>query len=321
MKRRWKSLLAAMLIGSMLVNGALPVSAASQPTVGPNEAGSAGYYSKAVGSDEVTYHPPVSVSNGVLQGHEGISGLEMGSEAAPNSVIGPDTRMEVENTLTAPYRSIAVVVTEWPHQGNTVGTAFFIGPDVLATAGHNLFDPTYREWASKVTVYPGATRGVQYFGYANHTNLTIGGEWGDYGNKMDDWGLIHIDSNLGNTTGWMSTRAWTLNEVIGRSCMVTGYPEDLMNEDKSQGKDRIMYTGSGQIIGESFRALPAFSHDVDTEKGDSGAPVYGYAPNSNILVVYGIHNNGRYDNYEDYMYNHAVLINDWLFGAFVDATN
>ena len=55
------------------------------------------------------------------------------------SVIGPDNRIRITSTDRYPWRVHASLLITARDGSTWLGTAFFIGPRILATAGHNLF--------------------------------------------------------------------------------------------------------------------------------------------------------------------------------------
>src|SRR5215218_6917499 len=71
------------------------------------------------------------------------------------AVIGTDNRKPVQDTTTYPHSAIADLSMKFPDQWYQ-GTAWFIGPYTLMTAGHNVFaaDPNHPSygWAEIIEV-------------------------------------------------------------------------------------------------------------------------------------------------------------------------
>jgi V8-like Glu-specific endopeptidase len=119
------------------------------------------------------------------------------------SVIEEDDRRRVTNTDAYPWRVHASLRITARDGSRWIGTAFFIAPRVLATAGHNLFfhGPVgaRRGWARTIEVMPGRDGDELPFGTAMSTSFHSVRGWTepeDPGGRPDpdyDYGVIVLD--------------------------------------------------------------------------------------------------------------------------------
>lgn len=153
-----------------------------------------------------------------------------------------------------------------------------IGPNSVATSGHCVYDSTTGGWASSITVIPALNGTTQPFGSATSYYLECGGDWYNYTDNQDDWGIIRINANLGSSTGWLGLR-WQSSSYNGTTVNAVGYPA-------SDGTH--MYYGSGTVNTSSARTL---SGDWDLTGGQSGGPVEKYYSDTGYTAL-GINRGG-----------------------------
>jgi V8-like Glu-specific endopeptidase len=88
-----------------------------------------------------------------------------------------------------PWRQICALRIHAPTGTSYVGTAWFIGPGILATAGHCVFLRNEGGWATSIDVIPGRRRerGVDAHG-VRYAPVVVGDTGGrtDYGGSPDD---------------------------------------------------------------------------------------------------------------------------------------
>lgn len=177
------------------------------------------------------------------------------------SVIGTDERTKVTNTTTSPYYAIAYLSITMEDGGTFRGTGFMISPNTMLTAGHCLKSSTSK--AKSVTVYPGRN-GTSKPITANMTKYYVDTKY--TGSEADwDYGIIVLDSNIGNTTGWFGLHGTNGSSIGTTNITVTGYPGDLTGY--------YMWTCGGTV---SNITTNRFKHTADTAGGESGSPTYFY---------------------------------------------
>lgn len=190
---------------------------------------------------------------------------------ATNMIIGEDETTPVPEMLmnNTPYSAIGRVRATFSDGTIAEGTGFLFGPNDVATAAHVLYQNGYV--AQKVNFWlPGVGGPVAYY---EGRELVIPTEYKTGYSVNYDWGMFHINSNIGNTKGYLG---WTQNISINTTVQVIGYASSRM----------IM---AGRQIKEVTDHM--ILYDVDTLPGQSGSPVLNRMAGD---VVVGIHDGPLY---------------------------
>ncbi|MCX4379238.1 MAG: trypsin-like serine protease [Lachnospiraceae bacterium] len=207
------------------------------------------------------------------------------------SVIGTDERTKITNTTVTPYYAIAYLSITMEDGQTYRGTGFMISPNTMLTAGHCLKSSTSK--AKSVTVYAGRN-GTSKPITAHMTKYYVDTKY--TGSEADwDYGIMVLDSNIGNTTGWFGLHGTSGSSIGTTNVRVTGYPADLAGY--------YMWTCAGTV---SNITTNRFMHTADTAGGESGSPTYFYNGTYGNQAV-GIHTHGG--NYSRRIT--ATLVN-WL---------
>ncbi len=201
-------------------------------------------------------------------------------KASPDSVLGPDGRVQEGPTTVYPWGSIV-------HIESTIGgcTGFLLNRDTVVTAGHCVF---LGGWATSYTVTPGRNGvNVQPYGSCSggSGDLWSNTIWTGSQNEDFDYGMIKLTCDVGNSTGWMG---WWYNEgetLTGQFFYVEGFPGD-----KPYG---TMWWDGDTIASQTGSRL---FHNIDTFGGESGSPIYRFRSASEGLCagwcITGIHTTG-----------------------------
>ena len=209
-----------------------------------------------------------------------------GGQAEP-IVIGDDERVPVVDTTLFPFSAIAYLELS-SGAGVMVGscTGTFIGPDVLLTAGHCLWDTAAGGWtAEAIRVVPGKDGGFEPFGFEYAEDWWVPDQFVAGGLPEWDWGLVKLPNDLLSLdTGWMTVIV-AETEVLaapGFSPTIVGYPAD-----KPPG------TMWGHIR-PGFDSVTEFllHYDIDTAPGQSGSAIWSAAEGPLLGKVVGIHTQG-----------------------------
>lgn len=212
-------------------------------------------------------------------------------------IIDNDNKTLIQNTAVGPWCNTVKLLIVGNDNHEYIGSGFMLGPNSVATAGHCLYNEDWNGWAKDIIVIPALNGTYQPYGSASWTTVECGGNWYDYNDNQDDWGIIRIDANLGNYTGWLGLR-WQSNSYNGETVMAVGYPwED----------DSHMYYSEGTVTLSSDRTLEG---NWALSGGQSGGPVEKYYSSSGYTAI-GVNRGG-----DDYTYSDCLRIDEWIFNKF-----
>lgn len=209
-----------------------------------------------------------------------------GPIASPfETVLGDDDRSRILDTDLAPWRMICGLRMRGPGGAGAIGTAWFVGPQTLLTAGHCVFSNRFfGGWASTIEVTPGLNGvgdgpRIKPFGSITSERFSTLDRW-TVGEDPDfDIGCIHLDEPLGNEVGWFSVAAFPTEELESFLVNVSGYPGD-------RGRGFEQYHHRNRIVRVTDRRI---FYEVDTYGGQSGAPVWIHETEAGPPIAVGIH--------------------------------
>jgi V8-like Glu-specific endopeptidase len=232
-----------------------------------------------------------------------------------------DTRAKISDTTAAPFRYICQIRTQTSDGKQWVGSGFFIGPKTILTAGHVIWDESANRKVpnSKILISPARNGSSRPFGTVSPVNVILsypGFSNSDLAN-VKDYAIIHLDTALGNTTGYFSSGKW-VKDMYGSSILSGGklpFPADQLKVNVcgypgDKGGD-LQYTSYNQgfAIQEGGKIL---SYIVDTKGGQSGGPVWlKRDPSLGGRIIVGIHiARGPWDPAlaSRVLYNRAIFI-------------
>ncbi|MBO5380295.1 MAG: trypsin-like serine protease [Clostridia bacterium] len=267
--------------------------------------------SKDMTTGEITYsnidfeENDADFSSGVSEAHtEGwfpttaisVDSNGISNTVAPNSIIGSDGRVEVSDTEVMPYSAICYIEIDWPDGSTGLGTAWMIYKDLAVTAGHCMYSSANGGWAESIKIWPGKD-GYGFwnnpYGTAKSSALHTASQWVESEDWEYDWGIIELDENIGEDTGWFGI-GWSSNDMTGTNVTISGYP----------GEERYhQYKMSGKIT--KSEALKIYYNTIDTTGGQSGSPIY-----TSDNIAYGIHCYGSSTE------NSGTRITEWRYNYF-----
>lgn len=182
----------------------------------------------------------------------------------------------INPATSAPYRTTVYIQCQ---RGDTTyrASGFMIGPCAVATAGHVIYNIASGEYIEDAVVFPARANTTNPYGSATAASFVIPAEFSEDGNNNYDWGIIELESNIGDTVGYMglATKTSTYN---GTSISLTGYPATV-----SGNTTRIMYRSDGTISNSSTYTLS--STDTNAFNGMSGGPVYVYKSDKGYTAI------------------------------------
>jgi V8-like Glu-specific endopeptidase len=234
--------------------------------------------------DEVQLAPgavdePISRSRGTLEsapqftapeteGLRDVGEASFGPVARLEAVIGTDERVRIQDTSQLPWRLSASLLITAADNSQWIGTAWFISPRTLATAGHCVYIkhsgvPGRDGFVKKIQVMPGRNASQVPFGGLTATEFWTVKGWEEDGLETFDYGAIILPSAFPQNLGHFGFGVFTDATLVGVVANVAGYPGD-----KPSG---TLWFDKRQV--GSVKPEKVF-YAADTAGGQSGACVY-----------------------------------------------
>ena len=212
------------------------------------------------------------------------------------AVIGNDDRVKVDQSLLSanPWRQICSLKIQSQSNQFYVGTAWFIGPKTLATAGHCVFMQNDGGWAKSIEVVPARFGGKSPFGKPVSKRFSSVDGWVEQASRDFDYGVIHLDDDdAGQKVGNFDVQSFAdglFNNVVLK---VSGYPAD-----RERAQFQYFHERPIQRLTET-----RLFYDIDTFGGQSGSPIWEDTEEFGVVAV-GIHTTGGISS------NSGTRIND-----------
>jgi glutamyl endopeptidase len=226
-----------------------------------------------------------------------------------DSIIPPDTRVQVTNTTTFPAR--AAVHIQFSGGGCS---GWMIGANTVATAGHCLNRGAGGGWFDRTTyvITPGANGTLAPFGRCGARQLFSVLGWTRDGNEQFDYGAIKLNCNVGNQTGWFGFFA-TSSSLNGKQSRINGYPGDKPSRTQWSSLDSIRVSQTNQLF-----------YRNDTFNGDSGSAVWttqGPGACAGLQCAMAIHGYGLHGSPPHSTNNHGKRITTATFNNLISWRN
>ncbi|WP_077490386.1 trypsin-like serine peptidase [Sinomonas mesophila] len=188
--------------------------------------------------------------------------------ALPETVHGPDDRVQISPANTYPWRVHASLLITAADNSLWIGTGWFIGPHTLITAGHVVFIknsgvPGRDGWVKKIQVMPGRDGSSLPYGSVTSTSFRSVKGWTVSGSENYDYGAIIIPTELGTSTGWFGYGAYTDADLLSVTANISGYPGDKPSGTQWYAARKVASVGPRKV-----------RYDIDTAGGQSGSAVY-----------------------------------------------
>jgi len=196
-------------------------------------------------------------------------------------IIGNDDRKKVPDASELPWRKIAALVITSQSGSQYAGTACFISPRVLLTAGHCVFLHDAGGFAKKIEVIPAWGNNKQPFGKYEATLFKASNGWVNDRNSDYDYGIIILDEDAHPSIGWFAFAAASDEHLNQQIVNVCGYPHD---PDKWPNQ----YYHAREIDRSSKHKI---YYTADSTGGQSGAGLWLTLGETERVIV-GIHTTG-----------------------------
>jgi glutamyl endopeptidase len=200
----------------------------------------------------------------------------------PNTVLGPDGRVQESVPNDYPWRAIVYMTT---NQGQCTG--FMMSRDVVVTAGHCVYEGG---WVTSYRIVPAKNGGSEPYGSCSGgiADVWTTSSWISTGSADNDYGLIKLTCDIGNTVGWFGWWYNTGENLVNQFFFVEGFP----------GDHPAQMWWDGDVVNQQSATRMFYS--IDTAPGESGSPIYHFNSVTAGLCggwcVTGIHTNGPFDS-------------------------
>ncbi len=192
--------------------------------------------------------------------------------------------VEINPATGGQYRNTVYISFKRNNQ-NYRASGFMIGPAAVVTSGHVLYSGG--NYSTNIVVTPAKANSSAPYGTAEYSGVVVNSEWADNGNSNYDWGIIELETNMGDNVGWLGLETKTTS-YNNKAIMANGYPGKVNNQPK-----QTMYKTNGTITSSNTYTL--LSNNTPGAKGMSGGPVYYYKSEGGytaIGLVMGATSNG-----------------------------
>lgn len=211
---------------------------------------------------------PEAAERALASESETLSDIGVASFGVQEVVIGTDDRVRISPANSYPWRVHASLLITAADGSRWLGTAWFVGPHTLMTAGHCVFIKNSgvagRDgWVRSIAVSPGRDAGSQPYGTVNSSNLRTVQGWANNANPDYDYGAIILPNDLGSTTGWLGAANLSDATLLASTANISGYPGDKPSGTQWYHARRVTAVNPRKVY-----------YDVDTAGGQSGSAVY-----------------------------------------------
>ncbi|MDE7192664.1 MAG: trypsin-like peptidase domain-containing protein [Oscillospiraceae bacterium] len=220
---------------------------------------------------------------------------EDASASANPLSLDPYSRAKVSAPSTAPAKYIAEILVYYNDGANIYrGTAFFVGKNILLTAGHVLYKPEYGT-PDKVEIYPGGfesglPKKVSYRAIPSDGAIA---NYDPYSNDPDDYGVIYVTADVSDGYFGLST---TSNSTLDDAYVhLYGFPKDKPISS-SNGLHNEFWVSHGYT--DSSPQPKYLLHTAYSVPGCSGGPLI-LDSNQKVIAI----NSGEYGGNQNYLYS------------------
>jgi V8-like Glu-specific endopeptidase len=196
--------------------------------------------------------------------------------AAPSA--GVDNRVRITNTAAWPNCVHGHCIITYPDNKQYIGSGTMVNKHHVLTAGHVVYSQANGGWATSIQFNAAQNDATLPFGSAFATYLFSFTGWTNSQLRDYDTGMLILDRDLGNQTGWMGLITTSDGNLSNHQITVAGYPGDKGGQQLWAATAPIVSVASHQI-----------GYNAYTKGGDSGAGVYGLWQGVNLEHVCADH--------------------------------
>jgi len=193
-----------------------------------------------------------------------------------------DGRIQVLNPAKWPFSMHGLVslkcdkITYW-------GTGVLIGPNIVLTAGHNLYHYNRRVFADlkNLQFLPGMNGQVIPFGVVRVEKFYVSPTYTQEG--KEDYGILILKEPIGDQTGYFGLACLESEEIKSKIINVTGYPADKV----ASKRNTYEMWGMEGIAAHIDEDRGHINYLIDVEAGQGGSGVW-YQEGEDYYVC-GVH--------------------------------
>jgi V8-like Glu-specific endopeptidase len=174
-----------------------------------------------------------------------------------------DNRVRITSTTVWPYSVHGHCIITYPDQKQYIGSGTMVNKHHVLTAGHVVYSKDNGGWATSVQFNAAQNDSTLPYGSAFATYLFSFKGWTESHLRDYDMGMLILDRDLGNSTGWLGLIATSDGNLSNHQITVAGYPGDKGGQQLWAATAPIVSVADNQV-----------SYDAYTRGGDSGAGVY-----------------------------------------------
>ena len=168
------------------------------------------------------------------------------------------------------------------------GTGILIASHCVLTCGHNIWDQELKIASTSMKVTPAQHQAYQGaaisepYGTVSNTKLESNNIYMDSsGGSEYDYGVVQLGQSFSGISTFMPIEYDATPTIVN----IAGYPESVQGESKSYD----MWHESDDVIGYEGVNNRIMLHQVDTSRGQSGAPVWRYSKSAVTRRLVAIH--------------------------------
>ncbi len=182
----------------------------------------------------------------------------------PEKEVEVDNRVRVTNTTNWPWRVQGHLIMTYPDGQQYIGSGTMVNKHHVLTAGHNVYSEANGGWATSIEFHAAQNDNTLPYGSVLVTRLLSFRGWTE--DQDDDWdmGMLILESELGDHTGWMGVISTTDENLDDHEITVAGYPGDKGGRQLWRSTEKIVTVNAETI-----------QYDAYTTGGMSGAGVFG----------------------------------------------
>ncbi len=236
-----------------------------------------------------------------------LSGLAPGLQplVVIRDLISGDDRIQVQDTRPTPWRWICELAITAADGNKFRGTGWFVSPRAVITAGHCVYKHEHGGFVKRVTVSPGWQGDFQPYEAIECDHVDCSQAWHSTG-KQADYGVVFLPEGqpMDPAFGNFGYAHLDSKDLANLSVSLAGYPGDKRPDGSLWYHERPIKRVSNDVL----------FHEIDTFKGQSGAPLWRVKENGARQVV-GIHVAGETGENRATRINHEVFeeIKAWKY--------